>query len=173
LSLLFEFVFRLRPMPDLSKPPLHTLPHDELIAKLKSLTNLRAVPDPAAENGWKIELDKFPGGKKSPLGSACFQLATSCDSRWCYRTQAGSLCYRGPAVARASSAVTTRRAGVSACDCQLKFPRNLPILSKLHHICATDIGGGAESGTPGAIRTRDLWLRRTPPTLYEVVRSGH
>lgn len=32
---------RLWPMPDLSKPPLHTLPHDELIAKLKSLTNLR------------------------------------------------------------------------------------------------------------------------------------
>jgi len=52
---------RLWPMPDLSKPPLHTLPHDELIAKLKSLTNLRAVPDTAAENGWKIELDKFPG----------------------------------------------------------------------------------------------------------------
>jgi len=51
---------RLWPMPDLSKPPLHTLPQDELIAKLKSLTNLRAVPDPAAENGWKIELDKFP-----------------------------------------------------------------------------------------------------------------
>jgi len=57
---------RLWPMPDLSKPPLHTLPHDELIAKLKSLTNLRAVPDPAAENGWKIELDKFPGWKEVP-----------------------------------------------------------------------------------------------------------
>jgi len=57
---------RLWPMPDLSKPPLHTLPHDELIAKLKSLTNFRAVPDPAAENGWKIELDKFPGWKEVP-----------------------------------------------------------------------------------------------------------
>ena len=30
---------RLWPMPDLSKPPLHTLPHDQLVAKLKSLTN--------------------------------------------------------------------------------------------------------------------------------------
>jgi WD40 repeat protein len=57
---------RLWPMPDLSKPPLHTLPHDELIAKLKSLTNLRAVPDPAAENGWKIELAPFPGWKEVP-----------------------------------------------------------------------------------------------------------
>ena len=37
---------RLWEMPDLAKPPLHTLPHDELLAKLKSLTNLRAVPRP-------------------------------------------------------------------------------------------------------------------------------
>jgi hypothetical protein len=32
-------------MPDLSKPPLHTLPRAELIAKLKTLTNLRVVRD--------------------------------------------------------------------------------------------------------------------------------
>jgi DNA-binding winged helix-turn-helix (wHTH) protein/WD40 repeat protein len=57
---------RLWPMPDLSKPPLHTLPHDELIAKLKSLTNLRAVRDPEAEGGWKIELAPFPGWKDVP-----------------------------------------------------------------------------------------------------------
>ncbi|UCF38436.1 MAG: WD40 repeat domain-containing protein, partial [Acidobacteriota bacterium] len=57
---------RLWPMPDLSKPPLHTLPHDALIAKLKSLTNLRAVPDPEAENGWKIEVGPFPGWKNVP-----------------------------------------------------------------------------------------------------------
>jgi len=36
---------RLWPMPDLSKPPLHTLPREELIAKLKTLTNLRVVRD--------------------------------------------------------------------------------------------------------------------------------
>ena len=52
---------RLWPMPDLSKPPLHTLPHDELLAKLKSLTNLRAVRDPASDTGYSIELDPFPG----------------------------------------------------------------------------------------------------------------
>jgi WD40 repeat protein len=58
---------RLWPMPDLSKPPLHTLPHDELIAKLKSLTNLRVVRDPESTEGWKVELDPFPGWKKVPV----------------------------------------------------------------------------------------------------------
>ncbi|HSL18476.1 MAG TPA: WD40 repeat domain-containing protein [Methylomirabilota bacterium] len=52
---------RLWPMPDLSKRPLHTLPHDELLAKLKSLTNLRAVRDPESDTGWKIEIGPFPG----------------------------------------------------------------------------------------------------------------
>ncbi len=57
---------RLWPMPDLSKPPLHTLPHDELLAKLKSLTNLRAVRDPASDTGWKIEIGPFPGWREVP-----------------------------------------------------------------------------------------------------------
>ena len=42
---------RLWPMPDVSKPPLHTLPYAELMAKLQSLTNLRVVEDPAAAAG--------------------------------------------------------------------------------------------------------------------------
>jgi hypothetical protein len=53
-------------MPNLSKPPLHTLPHNELIAKLHSLTNLRAVRDPNSSTGWTIELDPFPGWKNVP-----------------------------------------------------------------------------------------------------------
>ena len=57
---------RLWPMPDLSKPPLHTLPHDELLAKLRSLTNLRAVRDPASDTGWKIEVGPFPGWATVP-----------------------------------------------------------------------------------------------------------
>jgi WD40 repeat protein len=57
---------RLWPMPDLSKPPLHTLPHDELIAKLKTLTNLRAVRDPESSTGWKIEVGPFPGWATVP-----------------------------------------------------------------------------------------------------------
>jgi len=56
---------RLWPMPDLDKPPLHTLPHDELVAKLRSLTNLRAVRDPKSSTGWTIELGP-PGWKDVP-----------------------------------------------------------------------------------------------------------
>jgi WD40 repeat protein len=58
---------RLWPMPDLSKPPLHTLPHDDLIAKLKSLTNFRVVRDPESAQGWKVDLDPFPGWEEIPV----------------------------------------------------------------------------------------------------------
>ncbi|PWB75214.1 MAG: hypothetical protein C3F15_06440, partial [Holophagae bacterium] len=57
---------RLWPMPDLTKPPLHTLPHDELLAKLKSLTNLRAVPDETSGTGWRLEVGPFPGWATVP-----------------------------------------------------------------------------------------------------------
>jgi WD40 repeat protein len=48
---------RLWPMPDLSKPSIHTLQTDELVAKLKSLTNLRAVPSDESYTGYTIEPD--------------------------------------------------------------------------------------------------------------------
>jgi WD40 repeat protein len=57
---------RLWPMPDLSKPPLHTLPREELIAKLKSLTNLRVVRDEESATGWTLTHDPFPGWEKVP-----------------------------------------------------------------------------------------------------------
>jgi WD40 repeat protein len=57
---------RLWPMPDLSKPPLHTLPREELIAKLHSLTNLRAVRDGSSPTGWKVDVGPFPGWKDVP-----------------------------------------------------------------------------------------------------------
>jgi WD40 repeat protein len=57
---------RLWPMPDLSQPPLHTLPHDELIAKLKTLTNLRVVRDEETLTGWKVEVGPFPGWAEVP-----------------------------------------------------------------------------------------------------------
>jgi hypothetical protein len=53
-------------MPDLSKPPLHTLPHEELLARLKSLTNLRVVRAPESPAGWKIDVGPFPGWKDVP-----------------------------------------------------------------------------------------------------------
>ncbi len=57
---------RLWPMPDLAKPPAHTLPYRELLAKLKSLTNLVVARDPASASGWKVELGPFPGWAKIP-----------------------------------------------------------------------------------------------------------
>jgi WD40 repeat protein len=57
---------RLWPMPDLSTPPLHTLPREELLAKLKSLTNLRVVEAPDSPSGWKLEIGPFPGWETVP-----------------------------------------------------------------------------------------------------------
>jgi len=57
---------RLWPMPDLGKPPLHTLPHDELIAKLKTFTNIRVVRDEESSTGWKVEIGPFPGWAEVP-----------------------------------------------------------------------------------------------------------
>jgi WD40 repeat protein len=57
---------RLWPMPDLSQPPLSALPREQLIAKLRSLTNLRAVRAPGESIGWKIETGPFPGWRDVP-----------------------------------------------------------------------------------------------------------
>ena len=57
---------RLWPMPDLSKPPLHTLPYDELMAKLRALTNLQVVEDKASATGYRLEIGPFPGWKDVP-----------------------------------------------------------------------------------------------------------
>jgi WD40 repeat protein len=61
-----DYSVRVWPMPDLSKPPLHTLPRDELIAKLKTLTNLRVVRDEESATGWKLTHDPFPGWETVP-----------------------------------------------------------------------------------------------------------
>jgi len=57
---------RLWPMPDFSKPPLHSLPREELIAKLKTLTNERIVRDEDSPTGWKIVIGPFPGWETVP-----------------------------------------------------------------------------------------------------------
>ena len=57
---------RLWPMPDLDRPPLHSLPLEELLAKLESLTNIRVVRDPESAEGWKVTLDPFPGWAEVP-----------------------------------------------------------------------------------------------------------
>jgi WD40 repeat protein len=57
---------RLWPTPDLKKAPLHTLPYDELMAKLHALTNLQVVEDAASPTGWKLDVGPFPGWKDVP-----------------------------------------------------------------------------------------------------------
>jgi WD40 repeat protein len=52
---------RLWPVPDLSKPPVHTLPLAELLARLKAQTNVRVVADAAAPGGYRTEVGPFPG----------------------------------------------------------------------------------------------------------------
>ena len=64
----FDATIRLWPMPDFSKPPLHTLPHDELMATLESLTNLRVVPDDEDSTGYRVEadMDAYRGWQTPP-----------------------------------------------------------------------------------------------------------
>jgi WD40 repeat protein len=57
---------RVWPMPDLARPPLHTLDREELVPRLRSFTNLRVVADPEASDGWRQELDPFPGWREVP-----------------------------------------------------------------------------------------------------------
>jgi WD40 repeat protein len=57
---------RLWPVPDGSKPPFHTLPREELLSKLRALTNLRVVPDPGSGTGYKVGVGPFPGWVKVP-----------------------------------------------------------------------------------------------------------
>ncbi len=57
---------RVWPVPDLSKPPFHTLPYDALMAKLDRLTNLRVVADVESSTGYSFEVGRFPGWAEVP-----------------------------------------------------------------------------------------------------------
>jgi len=57
---------RLWTVPDLSKTPPHLQTREELLASLRSWTNLRVVPDPDSPTGWKLEVGPFPGWAKQP-----------------------------------------------------------------------------------------------------------
>jgi WD40 repeat protein len=61
-----DSTIRLWPVPDLSKPPLHRRPHVELLAVLRTHTNLRAVADPGSATGYKLEPGPFPGWARMP-----------------------------------------------------------------------------------------------------------
>ena len=55
---------RLWPMPE--GMPFHTLPYEEILQRLRGLTNLRVVPDESADTGYRVEAGPFPGWKKLP-----------------------------------------------------------------------------------------------------------
>ncbi len=55
---------RLWPMP--KGRPIHTLPYDELLTRLRSSTNLRVVRDPDAATGYRVEAGPFPGWGTAP-----------------------------------------------------------------------------------------------------------
>jgi WD40 repeat protein len=57
---------RLWPVPDVTRTPLHRRSHDDVLATLRSWTNLRAVKDPQSPTGWKLEPGPFPGWEKLP-----------------------------------------------------------------------------------------------------------
>jgi WD40 repeat protein len=56
------------PMPDLDEPPLHTLPYEELLTRLRTMTNVRVVEDEASSTGFRIDYAPFPGWGKLPEG---------------------------------------------------------------------------------------------------------
>ncbi len=57
---------RLWPMPDVEKPPFHTLPYEELMAKLRALTNLEVVEDESSPTGYRVDVGPFPGWEDVP-----------------------------------------------------------------------------------------------------------
>src|SRR5262249_33084042 len=57
-------VIRMWAMP--TGKPLQTLPYDELLKKLSSLTNVRVIDDAKDPSGYQIQMDPFPGWKNVP-----------------------------------------------------------------------------------------------------------
>ena len=53
-------------MPDVTSPPFHTLPYDEILERLRSFTNLRVVRNEGAETGYRVEAGPFPGWETLP-----------------------------------------------------------------------------------------------------------
>ena len=59
-----EGTIRLWPLPK-GRPPL-SRSHDEFLEYMRSQTNVRAVPDPEAKNGFRIEFEPFAGWDALP-----------------------------------------------------------------------------------------------------------
>jgi WD40 repeat protein len=58
---------RLWQVSDVATAPLHVRPHTELMAALRSHTNLRAIGEPSDPGSYKLESGPFPGWAKPPV----------------------------------------------------------------------------------------------------------
>jgi WD40 repeat protein len=61
-----SFTIHVWPVPDVSKPLLHRRAHDDLLALLRTHTNLVAVADPASSSGYRLEAGPFRGWAALP-----------------------------------------------------------------------------------------------------------
>ncbi len=61
-----DFTLRIWPVPDVSRTPLHKLPHEELLSKLRLQTNLRAILDEKSVTGYALKPGPFPGWASPP-----------------------------------------------------------------------------------------------------------
>ncbi len=52
-----------------SGTPFRTLPYGEILDRLRSLTNLRVVPDEKSDTGYRVEIGPFTGWKAMPTWS--------------------------------------------------------------------------------------------------------
>ncbi len=55
---------RLWPMPE--GPPFHTLPYEEILERLRSVTNLRVIEDETSSAGYRLDVAPFPGWETVP-----------------------------------------------------------------------------------------------------------
>jgi WD40 repeat protein len=62
----FDGKIRLWPIPDTNEPPLHTLPYEELLIRLRTVTNVRVVEDEASSTGYRVGHAPFPGWETVP-----------------------------------------------------------------------------------------------------------
>ncbi len=58
-------LIRLWPIPE--GPPLHTLPLEELLARLEGATNYQVVADPETPDGYRLEIGSFAGWQDVPV----------------------------------------------------------------------------------------------------------
>jgi WD40 repeat protein/predicted Ser/Thr protein kinase len=61
-----SFTIHVWPVPDISKPLLHRRSHDDLLALLRTHTNLMALPDPVSLSGYRLDPGPFRGWARSP-----------------------------------------------------------------------------------------------------------